>query len=119
MTGITFLVDQLTGRSRIPESAAPVLPPSLREPERPRRKPDLRRGRKRPSKATGRRDGRVRIIAALDRSVGRTAVELADRAGVSVNSVRDHMPRLLKEGIARAERDSGPRAPRRFFKAGR
>lgn len=33
MTGITFLVDQLTGRSRIPESAAPRLAEPKRGPK--------------------------------------------------------------------------------------
>ena len=117
MTGITSIVDQLLGGARIPESAVPVTTPSLAHPGE--RKPDTRRNRKRPSKSTGKRDGRARIIAALDILQGRTAAELAQIAGVTIHNVYDHMPRLLKEGIARAERDAGPRAPRRFFKVAR
>lgn len=114
-TGIHTIVDQVLGGARIPESAAPITKPSLALPVT--RKPDLRRNRKRPSKSTGKRDGRARIIAALDILQGRTAAELAQIADVTIHNIYDHMPRLLKEGIARAERDPGPRVPRRFWRA--
>lgn len=112
MSGIATSVDQLLGRSRIPASAEPTTAPTFAQGGT--RKPDLRRNRKRPSKSTGKRDGRARIIAALDRDEARTVTQLAGIAHVSVHNVYDHMPGLVEAGIAIEEKPLGHRTGKRY-----
>ncbi|MCD6674866.1 MAG: helix-turn-helix domain-containing protein [Burkholderiaceae bacterium] len=112
MSGITSLVDQLLGRARLPEGARPVTVPSL-APNR-----DMRpRNRKAPPKQS--RDGRAKVIAALDRREARSVNELARAAGVSPGVVYDHLPGLLEAGVAVLDKAFGHRAGKRYRRGGR
>jgi hypothetical protein len=112
VSGIASSVANLLGGSRIPASAEPVTEPS---PVRTG-KPDARRNRKRPSKSTGKRDGRSRIIAALDPHEARTVNEWARAAGVTAHVVYDHLPGLLEAGIAIELRPLGHRMGKRYLR---
>lgn len=66
-TGITSIVDQITGRSRIPESARPLAP----QADKP----------KSPPKAPPKRRPREKLLAALD-DEWRVTWDLSERANV-------------------------------------
>lgn len=87
-SGITFLVDQLTGRSRIPESAKPIGVSSLK-PER------------RPAKPSSKIN--EELIAKLEAALSaryESVRTLGQRAGVGYHTALYLLPVLARRGLA-------------------
>jgi len=91
-SGITSIVDQLLGRSRIPESAAPVLRSSMIEPKRAPKPKDA------PTLSTLPRE---KLLAVLDHEY-RSMWSLSILARISNRTAPRHLENLVEEGLAEA-----------------
>lgn len=89
MTGIATIVDQVLGRSRIPEGARPLS--DAKPGPRPGAFPE------RSQSATG------RMLSACADGVSRSVGEIAEHAGVSQSFVRRTAPVLAETGVWHAE----------------
>jgi len=107
-SGITSIVDQLTGRARIPEGAAPVLRPSLAMPGDKPRKP------KPAPIAKPKRDNEAAILGAIDFQEGRTVHEIAQRSGASKWLVYKYLRRFLESGVVAVDEPRGHRVGVRY-----
>lgn len=92
MTGITSIVDQLTGHSRIPESAKPVTRSSMLEPKRAPNPKDAPTLRPLP---------REKLLAVLDHEY-RSMWSLSVLARISNRTAPRHLENLVEEGLAEA-----------------
>lgn len=91
-SGIATIVDQLTGRSRIPESAAPVTRSSMLEPKRAPKPKDAPTLRPLP---------REKLLAVLDHEY-RSMWSLSILARISNRTAPRHLEQLVEEGLAEA-----------------
>lgn len=101
---ITSIVDQMLGRSRIPEGARPITAPSPRQKRKP--KPPRRGLSKRP---------REQLIDALD-DEWRSTWDLSVRARVRNSTAYSHMPALVESGVAQMREAQTSRGVRREYR---